>query len=332
MEASKCPKCGDEPCFIEQVEKWYCYGCNSYIEEEPEAAPVTPETNTEIPEPGNEKKAMCADCGAELESVGEGKLYCFICEKYPSEGPSKIDAPEPGPAKNDAQDLLDRIIETATVPSIMGPASDTPTTAGQVAQESIKEAAPEPAVELPAVAKLEPKEERPQEIKICTACKQPLKYIEKYDRHYCYGCRKYAPKALDRAKMAAPLEKTHGRKICPSCRRELRYIEKYKEYYCFSCKSYPLRRQRPGTPAKSVPQKHAAFSCPSCGERLRWIEKYQRHYCFACKTYAPKGFGSEHKECPLCHGQMRLVPEYNEWYCYKCRKYSLRPSKPVLLI
>jgi ribosomal protein S27AE len=344
MEASKCPKCGDEPRFIEHIEKWYCYGCNSYIEEESEQAPkdsgtdekaVPAESNDASPAPSAEKVATCNKCGAELECVGEGKLYCFICERYPSEDEPEPHASGPGLPINDAQDLIDRIIDT---PSAQIPKEPLPgvtpieSPSSVMAPEPSEGSVPEPDQEAPPAAKPEPKVEALPEVKMCPVCKQPLKYIEKYDRYYCYGCRKYAPKDLDRAHMAAPVEKTHGRKICPTCRRELKYIEKYKEYYCFSCKCYPLRRQRAGTPAKAIPPKHAALSCPKCGERLRWIERYQRHYCFACKSYAPKGFGSERKECPLCHGQMRYVPEYNEWYCYKCKKYSLRPTRPVLLV
>ena len=307
MEASKCPKCGDEPHFVEQIEKWYCYGCNSYVEDEgPHAAEEHAKENppeAKAEEIAQELKALesedrptCAKCGASLEAGPDGIMSCSICES-PAEVPATIPGPAPeNETGNEAQALIDSITVAPPV-------------------EPIHNQAPP--------AEPEAKKEHLLDIKMCPTCGQPLKHIEKYQRYYCYGCRRYAPRESP-GKPAEPAKTdSHTAKKCPDCGKELKFIDKYSEHYCFTCKKYPLKERK----------KAQDLKCPKCGERLRYIEKYSRHYCVACKEYAPKGYGQgEKKICPCCNSSMRFVAEYNELYCYKCKKYSLRPSKPVLLI
>jgi len=282
-------------------------------------------------EPNEEpSKDVCKKCGAELEEVGDGKLYCFICESYPSGEPEKpkelTEAPvNEEPKKNEAQAFLDSL--ATSVPPAAAPATNAVVEASPEIRPGISPEEPAPA------ATREPTPSKASEIRMCDVCGQPLKYIDKYQRHYCYGCRKYAPKKGASEAPKPPLHTPPNRRTCPSCRGELRYIEKYKELYCYACKCYPLRRSsKPSGVAKPVNPKTVRLACPSCGDQLRWIDRYQRHYCYSCKTYAPKGFGLERKSCPICKGSMKFVSEYNEWYCYKCKKYSLRPSKPILLV
>jgi len=236
MEASKCPKCGEEPDFLEHMEKWYCYECNSYVDQE--------------------------EIEAEEEIV-----------------------------------------------------------------EETEEASPEPEDEKPEA----PKEM--VEVRMCANCGQPLKWIEKYQRHYCYSCKKYAP--LDKPEepkapvaAEAPKKESTG-KCCPQCSGEMKFVQKYNEWYCYTCKKYPLHKAKPEAPKKEA----AAACCPKCKGKLRYIEKYQRHYCDACKAYAPKnGAAPAKKVCPTCKSELKYIQQYNEWYCYNCKKYPLRPGKPVLLL
>jgi predicted RNA-binding Zn-ribbon protein involved in translation (DUF1610 family) len=85
------------------------------------------------------------------------------------------------------------------------------------------------------------------EIRMCPDCGKPLKWIEKYARHYCYGCRKYLPR--QRKIRDALLEhEAYLDKTCPSCGQETSFNEKYSHYYCAKCKKYPfvhLRRRDP---------------------------------------------------------------------------------------
>jgi predicted RNA-binding Zn-ribbon protein involved in translation (DUF1610 family) len=342
MESSKCPKCGDDPHFIAHVDKWYCFGCNSYVgeadeivEEEQvqnEVAPAKVDKHVSMsPAPAGTTPIECKSCGAELQDLKDGRLYCFMCETYQDEikdGPEHIE--------NEAQALVDQasVITPSVPPAIpqvpvivpptptteVKPVDTSPAPAPAVAQPSAPET-PAP-IELPA-----PPAEKPAFVRMCTSCGQPLKYIDKYQRYYCYGCKKYSSKD-DKLRGSA------DKKKCPDCGGELRFIEKYNEHYCNSCKKYPLRT------SKIAPAKTEVLSCTKCGTPLKWVEKYSRHYCYTCKEYAPKGQSgsvapstpTEKKTCPSCNESMKFIAEYNEWYCYKCRKYSLRPSKPAMFL
>jgi len=344
MEASKCPKCGEEPHFLEHIEKWYCYGCNAYIDDGVEHVCADEEKKEECAEAIKEElkaleeepKLECKNCGAKLEGLKDGKLYCFVCETYQD---GTVVEPEVKPKDaNDAQKLLDAVLDTPVhEPTVSEPVKDEvkaePT---PVAKEAVAET-PEVVPEVHDDAR---------DVRMCPACGQATKWIEKYQRHYCYGCRRYVAKeTVDKPETSAPAARPP--KTCPGCGGELKFIEKYNEHYCFACKKYPLREAKkvepkkqtePVTEAPKKPSAPSALVCPKCKGELRWIEKYSRHYCNRCKEYAPKGHGGaasgkdEKRTCPLCKGQMKFIAEYNEWYCYKCKKYSLRPGKPVLLM
>jgi uncharacterized protein YbaR (Trm112 family)/ribosomal protein S27AE len=241
MEASKCPKCGEEPNFLEHMEKWYCYECNSYVDQE------------------------------------------------------EIEAEE------------------------------------EMVEEEVEE-----AEEMPA----EPEEQKPEapkaptEILMCANCGQPLKWIEKYQRHYCYSCKKYAPVETPIESEPAPPvvapKKEPSAKCCPECSTEMKFVQKYDEWYCYTCKKYPLHKAKAKPEA---PKKESGSCCPKCKGKLRYIEKYKRHYCDACKAYAPKsGAAPAKKVCPTCKSELKYIQQYNEWYCFNCKKYPLRPGKPVLLL
>ncbi|OGS44272.1 MAG: hypothetical protein A3K76_07220 [Euryarchaeota archaeon RBG_13_57_23] len=350
MEASKCPKCGEEPQFIEHIEKWYCYGCNTYVEDDAEHVCASEETKdkcaAEIKKElqtleEEESKLECKNCGAELEDLKEGRLYCFVCETYQDES-HEVNAeakPEPGPEPkvagpppvvNEAQNLL----ETASppvkeeVPEAVAPGPQPTPVADFEAHRSepIIDRVDEPVAKPVAETKRDAVPVALPELRTCPSCGQPIKWIEKYQRHYCYSCRKYAPSEIKKDSIA------HTGNSCPGCGGELKFIEKYSEWYCYKCKKYPLRVVK-----RSEAPKPQSLVCPKCKGPVKWIDKYARYYCESCKEYAPKGFGGipsdagDKKQCPTCHEAMKFVPEYNEWYCYKCKKYSLRPSKPVLL-
>jgi len=331
MEASKCPKCGDEPEFLEHVDKWYCFGCNTYVEDEVhehEEAPTSKEPvpahedhataiESELKALEGDHKDTCASCGAVLEVIGDGKKFCFVCESYPGElGPKTEHVP------NEAQALIDAVSKPV----------ETPAEEIKPVPEIVEvKPAPTPPPEKPKEISEAPARPKAAAIKMCQVCGQPLKFIEKYQRHYCYGCRKYAPREAPAMPAAAPKKAEPGAKKCPECGGSLKLIEKYNEHYCYVCKKYPFHKKKADVPAKPK-----ELCCRKCGGQLKFIEKYQRHYCFECKEYAPKGSGAdshghEKKKCPACDEEMKFVSEYNEWYCYKCKKYSLRPSKPVLL-
>jgi len=364
MEASKCPKCGEEPLFIEHLSKWYCYGCNSYVDEEKhECAAEGVHEHRALPIEDvvkalehEDTACECKSCGAKLQDLKDGRSYCFMCETYqdasPEETPVTVEQngepkPEPAPVVNESQKLLDEtpksekfVGEPETVPETLSSVPQTMETKIELAmpvfinvEEATPKAGPQPEPETVAAPKA-------PEVKVrkCTSCGQPLKYIDKYSRYYCYACRKYAPRE-DPARAVVQPPASKAGKACPDCGKPLKYVEKYTEWYCYECKKYPIRERAKAIaaakPAPEVPK------CKTCGDPLKYVPQYSRHYCYKCKKYAPKDSvqkptvmaeaKQEIKNCPACREPMKFVSEYNEWYCYKCRKYSLRPVKPILL-
>lgn len=369
MEASKCPKCGDEPLFIEHLSKWYCYGCNSYVDDEkheceaehaPEGSALHIQEVVKALE-HEETAPECKNCGAKLQDLKDGHLYCFMCESY-QDGPAEetpvakepkmeIEPEEKKESESVANEPQNLVDEPAKTEKYVGE------------EDAIAEAAPPAAqptetkieAEIPIVINVEEAapSARPQhdleaappkapeaKIRSCTSCGQPLKYIDKYSRYYCYACKKYAPRD-DPARSVVPAPVAKVAKDCPDCGKPLKYVEKYTEWYCYECKKYPLREKAKAAAVKPQPKPAPDVpTCPTCGDPLKFVPQYSRHYCYKCKKYAPKGTvqkpvvaeeKAEEKKCPVCKEQMKYVTEYNEWYCYKCRKYSLRPVKPILL-
>jgi uncharacterized protein YbaR (Trm112 family) len=85
------------------------------------------------------------------------------------------------------------------------------------------------------------------EIRMCPSCGAPLKWVEKYSRHYCYHCKKYVPvrrniKRPLRSLQESPLEEL----ACPRCKGELKFVHRYSEYYCEICDRYPMMEVRKG--------------------------------------------------------------------------------------
>lgn len=299
MEASKCPKCGEEPTFVEHMEKWYCFECNTYVEEPAKHAEHVEEVH-ESPQ-------------AEIRSEEPG------VQEKPIEDKANVLA-----AELSALEREEQVVVVHESPKC------------EVVLEHVSEEA-KPAPEL---SQIEPQKPPVPEIKMCPTCGQPMKWIEKYKRNYCYGCRKYAPKEASETPLQAeskPEPKPAApSKTCPACGQELKFIEKYNEWYCYKCRRYPLHVKKPAAAAPAV-DKPQEIMCQKCGKPLKYIEQYQRHYCYTCKEYAPKsGSGKqsspEVKICPVCKGELKFVSQYNEWYCYSCKKYTLRPSTPVLLL
>jgi ssDNA-binding Zn-finger/Zn-ribbon topoisomerase 1 len=293
MEASKCPKCGEEPSYVEHMEKWYCYECNTYVDDEVEHVDHHADAEEHVEEPVKAE----AIAPAVEDNVAEPEDFKSYSDDDEAEIAPEVEVKEAEPVR-------------------------------EAVQAPVK---PEPAVvEMMPAAQPEAAAKAEQGIRMCPACGQPLKWIEKYQRHYCYGCKKYAAKE-DKPKEEPKAAPAAEMKTCPDCHGALKYVEKYSEWYCYKCKKYPLRRKKPEEqkPAVSAPETAKGVkACPKCGKPLKYVEKYQRDYCYECKTYAPK----ETKTCPVCSEAMKFVPQYNEWYCYKCKKYSLRPSKPILLL
>lgn len=109
--------------------------------------------------------------------------------------------------------------------------------------------------------------ERKMDVRMCLWCGAPLKWVEKYSRHYCYNCKKYAPVRrtvrLPRSKSGAP--PTEDVK-CPKCRNDLKFVHKYSEYYCDKCRRYPI--MDPGRRAHIRPTQAEVVDCMDLPERV----------------------------------------------------------------
>lgn len=55
---------------------------------------------------------------------------------------------------------------------------------------------------------------------LCT-CGKKLTWVSRYERFFCYPCKKYPP-------------------TCPSCKKDLFWVPEYSRYYCNFCGSYAL--------------------------------------------------------------------------------------------
>jgi len=82
------------------------------------------------------------------------------------------------------------------------------------------------------------------EIKMCPRCGMSLKWIEKYSRHYCYKCKKYATKQRTPKYQLETSVESPPPKVCPVCGGRLHYIARFDEHYCDVCKKYPLIEYR----------------------------------------------------------------------------------------
>lgn len=112
----------------------------------------------------------------------------------------------------------------------------------------------------------------------CPTCGAELTYVPQYGRHYCYGCRSYAPKNLHE---------------CETCGRALVFIERYRSHYCYGCQEYKddVGIRNP---------------CPECGEELQYLHEYKRFYCRLCKEYAPNDYrGTLEEEDTLSEGERK---------------------------
>jgi len=372
MKSSKCRNCGEDPHYVEHIEKWYCFSCNSYAEPEEhksEEAVATPQAEApKAEEPAvnvvpliaeelaalekEDERHTCDRCGAVLQTMPGGALVCIMCTDNGTAAVPEAESAPSTSAPANAQSLIDSaIVEEAPREEPVEAVPEQPAVAA-VSEPEPTPVAPAPAAKAEAAPA---KDEKP--VKMCPNCGQPLKWIEKYSRHYCYSCRKYATKESAEAPKPVPAPSVAQEpaapkpeaKRCPDCGAEIKFIDKYNEWYCYTCKKYPLHKkkdaakpaeQKPAEPADAA--KSSVPMCSKCGKPLKHVEKYDRHYCYECKQYAPKPAPQapapaqapkdEKKVCPVCSGPMTYVAQYNEWYCYKCKKYTLRPSKPVLLL
>lgn len=352
-EVAKCPKCESDLHLVDKVGQHYCFSCETYV------TPAEAKTCTEVPdsapipapvasEPAKEEKLVkdetvpCPSCGEQTAPVKDSdKFYCYACEQYVSGGGEAIEEPKKPEEKQPAVSKPERVEEE--LPEV--PKAEAATKAEEPKRElTIVEVPAETVVQpIPAAIATIPKEEEEpvkepektsqEEKNACPYCEGELTYVPKYDRWYCYKCRKYAPKEQPK-----PVAK--GAKKCPSCGTDSQYIEKYQRWYCWTCQRYLPKE----TVVPAKPRTDQGPLCTQCGKPTVWIPAYERHYCYPCKKYAPGAEGKKEPSptptqevkaeavkpaapnCPRCGKTTTWVSKYDRYYCYPCQKYVPKES------
>lgn len=287
-------------------------------------------------EENEEKQKKCPKCDSDLHYIDKAdQHFCFSCEEYhtlddtssesqeevvPEERAEEETLPEQDeePAQPTEEEKPMEVVESAVEPELSAESEVVPE------EEPIEEPEQEVADKI-----AEEKEEQ----KICPGCGSNLTYIEKYDRWYCYSCKKYAP--------LEPEEKV-GRK-CPECDEDAEFIDRYKRWYCWSCRTYLPKEGDERKPSGAKPaDRPAAVSpekpvCPECGKPATWVAQYDRYYCYPCSKYLPKETQNASQtqqrtrkvssqaqsvpKCPDCGRPAKWIAQYSRYYCYPCKKY-----------
>jgi ribosomal protein S27AE len=339
---SKCPKCDSDLHLVDNVGQHYCFSCETYVAPEDlskESADEQRAPSNAEPETGKEKSPAksdtvpCPSCGDPTVPVKNvDKFYCYACEQYVSRGgetivdEKKADEPPAEKQEHAEEELPETTKAEAATKAGVTQVEVQPTPEPAPAPEPVAVEEPAPEKEEIPEAVEEEKAAPAEEVERCLTCDNALTYVAKYDRWYCYKCRKYAPK--ERPKPIARETKT-----CPNCGSEGEFIEKYQRWYCWSCQKY-IPKEVPA----AKPQAEQNPLCAQCGKPTTWIATYERYYCYPCKKYAPKAeVGKEPKPaaqtkkpepekvsgpaCAYCGKPTTWIAKYESYYCYPCQKY-----------
>jgi len=108
-----------------------------------------------------------------------------------------------------------------------------------------------------------PSQDQDANIRMCPRCGRPLKWIETYKRHFCYSCKKYAPRQKRTLHKGGPDWIPSGAPdSCPDCSSAMRYAHRYSEYYCPRCARYPQMERRVSTEPWTREDMMAALNLP----------------------------------------------------------------------
>ena len=218
-EKKVCPTCGLALTYVQKYGRWYCYTCRKYPSEEG------------FEQEDKEKEAMrCSECGSDAEYIQKyDRWYCRSCKKY---------LPTGKPAKAKAE------TEGAPLCSQCGKPTTWVATYERYYCYPCKKYAPKTEGKGDGMAEAEkPKPPSPKKPSgpACEICGRPTSWIAKYNRHYCYYCQKYIPKAEakgeEKEETKAAESKTTA-PLCSTCGKPTTWIAKYERYYCYPCKKY----------------------------------------------------------------------------------------------
>jgi len=343
-EGAKCPKCDSDLHHVEKVDQHYCFSCETYYDEKDvvrrkpkeQPKPVVAEEKKEEEEAVRPKGIPCPACGDMTAPVRDSEnYYCYTCEEFYTKGGKKVEKSEKKTEekveeKAEASDIVD--ISEKREEKIEEKKQDIRTESAFAEEESKLTAEETMILDILEGNKGKKADDR----KVCPSCGLALTYVQKYDRWYCYTCRKYA--ATEPSAIKEEKEGEEGMK-CAYCGSDAEYVQKYDRYYCRTCKKY-LPAERPAKGKEEAEDASTPPLCSQCGKPTTWIPAYERHYCYPCKKYAPKTSTSRaeakpteeapKKEqtakprgpaCENCGQPTTWIEKYERHYCYPCKKY-----------
>lgn len=346
-EGAKCPKCDSDLHHVDKVGQHYCFSCETYYDPKDvvfkdkakEEAPKAAQQESKEEELGKPKGIPCPKCGDMAAPVRDSdRFYCYTCEEFYTKGGKLVKGGEEEAPKSSATTIVDITEEKETV-------KEEPKASKESAEKETSAAASDDAEDAGLTAEetmildiLEGNNKgKKDDRRVCPTCGLALTYVQKYDRWYCYTCRKYAPSETRKVKEKGEEEEEIK---CAYCGSDAEYIQKYDRWYCRSCRKYlPSERAsaKEGEDADATPP-----LCSQCGKPTTWIAAYERHYCYPCKKYVQKGNGREEAgpaqeaptpkkapaakgtgpACASCGQPTTYISKYDRHYCYPCQKYA----------
>src|SRR5208283_3797560 len=73
---------------------------------------------------------------------------------------------------------------------------------------------------------------------LCPTCNQPLTWIPKYKKWYCYNDKKYVSvgkkRFLGLMNTSSNPKQSSTQQLCPTCNQPLTWIPQYKRWYCYN--------------------------------------------------------------------------------------------------
>ena len=373
-EANKCPKCDSELHHVEKLGEHYCFSCETYYpqnevdkakakaqEEAAKKAQVVADAGKE--ERAKPKGIPCPSCGDMTAPVKDSdSYYCYSCEKYYTKGGKVVEEKAEDAPKTAAVEVKPVEVEKEEKAEVasLAPKAEIASVRRKTDDFKIELTADESII-LDLLEGNKTKEDK----RVCPTCGLALTYVQKYDRWYCYTCRKYATKGAPSEE-----EKSEEAMKCSDCGGDADYILKYDRWYCKSCKKYlPAGVKEDKKAAVAAVEEEAAQPlCAVCGKPTTWVATYERYYCYPCKKYHPKA-GEKAVEkpapeavkpaaeaarpamdtakpaaeaakatttakpsgpaCVSCGRPTSWIPKYNRHYCYHCQKYVPKAESKV---
>jgi hypothetical protein len=147
---------------------------------------ITPQEKLELLEHQLLKGKIDGETYKDLKAKIEEEIQAAEPDAQPQLPPGQI------PTETTSESVKEAEAEPEVVPSVISPVESTPSQTAPPAQPVVileshitPQGSPAPITTQP------PQASQPSQPPSCATCGQSLKFIEQYDRYYCYSCQKY---------------------------------------------------------------------------------------------------------------------------------------------